>query len=340
MKWFAKKVFERREKIKAIRPIKSFLKILRRKHILPCKLPKTNTFIGSIIFVVVIYVIGVAFLDFVVTKVGIRNVLTRYSIVKNSLLYQETFDKIASMLVVYDVEVKNQPLEFIRLGRNNDGGYVVPVAALESSDVLMGYGIGDDISFERAFSQYFDKTSFGFDCGVQNIETGDSRCHFFSECIGNSNHLMWDQVSSGQIYSFYDQLRRFGLIGKKIFVKMDIEGAEFDVIDDILKYAQQITGIVLEVHTPEGDPIKTLNLLSSLSNDFVLVHLHGTNLALNHFKTKYAKNSVPTVLELTYINKNLLSSYKISKNQKHPQSIDQRDCINIPECEFEILPIN
>jgi len=101
------------------------------------------------------------------------------------LLHQKNFDKIASMLVVYDV--KNPSLNFIRLGRNNDGGYVLPVEALEAADVLMGYGIADDISFEREFSRRFNKPSFGFDCGVQNIETGDNRCCFFSECIGTSN---------------------------------------------------------------------------------------------------------------------------------------------------------
>lgn len=337
MKWFTKKEFDGRYEVKLIR---NFRKILRRKHLESCELLKTNTLVGFSALAVIIYVIGVIFFDVVITKVGIRKVLTSYSIAKNSLLYQEIFDKIASMLAVYDVEVQNQPLKFVRLGRDNDGGYVVPVEAVEASDALIGYGIADDISFEREFSQRFDKPSFGFDCGVQNIETGDSRCHFFSECIGNSDHLMWDQVSSGQIHSFYDQLRRFGLIDKKIFIKMDIEGAEFDVMDDILKYAQQIMGIVLEVHTPSDDPIKTLKLLSSLKRYFVLVHLHGTNLSINHFKTKYAKNVVPTVLELTYINKKLLSSYKISKNQKHPHPIDQRDCINIPECEFEIIPMD
>ncbi|MCR4555245.1 MAG: hypothetical protein K5766_00325 [Alphaproteobacteria bacterium] len=168
------------------------------------------------------------------------------------------------MLAVYDVEVQNQPLKFVRLGRDNDGGYVVPVAALELSDALMGYGIGDDISFERDFSQRFDKPSFGFDCGVQNIETGDSRCHFFSECIGTSKCLFSNQVSSGHISTFSNQLQRMGLIGKKIFVKMDIEGAEFDVIDDILSHVKNITGIVLEIHISNRNPKRALETLSSL----------------------------------------------------------------------------
>ncbi len=256
----------------------------------------------------------------------------------NNFLYQNTFDKIASELVVYDAKVNNIPLEFIRLGRNNDGGYVVPVAALKSADVLMGYGIADDISFERDFSRRFDKPSFGFDCGVQNIETEDSRCHFCSECIGTSQYLYKNQLSSERISSFSQQLQRLGLMNKKIFIKMDIEGAEFDVMDDILKYAQNITGIVLEIHIPYNDPKKVLKTLSELSHCFILVHLHGNNCSNFYFKTEHSTHPVPTVLELTYINKNLVDFYEISNNQKHPKSIDQPNFFRNPECEFEIIP--
>ena len=119
---------------------------------------------------------------------------------------------------------------------------------------------------------------------------------------------------------------------------MDIEGAEFDVLNDILNYSNNITGIVFELHIPRGSPEKALKILSSMDRYFVLVHLHGTNISLDYFKTKYAKNYIPSVLELTYINKNLLSSYEISKNQKHPSPIDQPDCPGLPDCEFEIIP--
>lgn len=119
MKWFTKKEFDGRYEVKLIR---NFRKILRRKHLESCELLKTNTLVGFSVLAVIIYVIGVIFFDVVITKVGIRKVLTSYSIAKNSLLYQEIFDKIASMLAVYDVEVQNQPLKFVRLGRDNDGG--------------------------------------------------------------------------------------------------------------------------------------------------------------------------------------------------------------------------
>src|SRR5262245_49412372 len=40
----------------------------------------------------------------------------------------------------------------IRVGRDEDGGYVVPVAAVENTRLLLGIGINDDWSFEEAFA--------------------------------------------------------------------------------------------------------------------------------------------------------------------------------------------
>ena len=46
---------------------------------------------------------------------------------------------------------------------------------------------------------------------------------------------------------------------------------------------------------------------------------------------------MPQVLELTYINKNLVRNYKISANQTHPLSIDMPNCKNRPDYNFTLL---
>jgi len=241
------------------------------------------------------------------------------------------FNKIRRMLLIYDAIIGNNTLEFIRLGKENDGGYVVPIVALETADVLMGYGIATDISFERDFSKLFNKPSYGFDCGVENINTGDSNCHFINECIGTSNYLYKSQASSGKISTYSEQIKNLKLSNKKIFIKMDIEGAEYIVMNDILKYSKNITGIVIEIHYSNEKEV--LKLLSSLSRNFILLHLHGNNCCSCKLTNKFP---VPVVIELTYINKNLVSSYKFSKNQKHPLPIDQPNIKNKKDCVFDI----
>jgi hypothetical protein len=47
---------------------------------------------------------------------------------------QQILDKLTTLLKIYSVQDDNGPLKFIRLGRDNDGGYVVPEKALEAAD--------------------------------------------------------------------------------------------------------------------------------------------------------------------------------------------------------------
>jgi len=234
------------------------------------------------------------------------------------------------LLQTYNVKVNNANVELIRMGKQNDGGYVIPVEAMRAADVMLGYGIDNDISFEREFSQRYDKASYGFDCGVRNIETGHDKCYFLSECIGTSYYLYGNQQSSGKIFTFDEQLDRLRLTNKKIVLKMDIEGAEYYVIDDLLKHQQQITGIVIEVHFTRASLESTYRLFSKLNEHFLLLHLHGNNCC------QCKLNEIPPVLELTYINKNLVSSYELTNNHKYPLPIDQQNCKHFMDCSFEI----
>jgi hypothetical protein len=41
--------------------------------------------------------------------------------------------------------------DLVRLGKNNDGGYLVCKNSIEVSDCLISFGINDDFSFEENF---------------------------------------------------------------------------------------------------------------------------------------------------------------------------------------------
>jgi len=44
---------------------------------------------------------------------------------------------------------------FVRLGRNNDGGYIVPVDAAKDSSLLLSFGLDDDWLTCSIILQYF-----------------------------------------------------------------------------------------------------------------------------------------------------------------------------------------
>ena len=239
---------------------------------------------------------------------------------------------------VYSAQDHNGPLLLKRIGRDYDGGYVVAEKSLRLADVLLGYGIADDISFEETFSNLYGKPSYGFDGGAQEVKSKNKLFTFVRECIASDEFLYKGQNSSGKVSTFSQQVSKLGLKNKKIFIKMDIEGAEYEAFPDILRHhSKNVTGIVLELHFKSLASIKkAIKLLSDINEEFLLVHVHGNNAGGARFSTQGVSGKIPYLIELTYINRNLITGFEVLANQKHPQAIDMINVPSMPEAEFEI----
>lgn len=264
--------------------------------------------------------------------VGMFVVIAGYAHSGFAVTNQENLDAIAKLLKVYQASDTNGPIILQRIGRANDGGYVIPELAIQKADVVLGYGILNDISFEEQASAIYQKPAYGFDCTSPSPHIENKEVSFVSSCIVSN-----DCIASGaencssfnreKISSFDQQLDTFNLRGKKIFIKMDIEGNEYDTIPDILRHATNVTGIVMEIHFMDDAQItKALNLMQALNKDFLLIHVHGNSYCQHRFTTKHALGSITRVSELTYINRNLVSNYAFSLNQSHPTQLDMSNC--------------
>jgi len=252
----------------------------------------------------------------------------------------EILEEFVSHLKIYDTYNQDKPIELIRIGKDFDGGYIVPKISLEKSDALIGYGIRDDISFEEAYSNLYNKESYGFDCDAKQLNIQNKLTHLIKECIAtdkfleNTNAL----IDKSKISSFSQQLSNLSLKEKNIFIKMDIEGAEFEALPDVLKFSKNITGIAIEIHfwRDASDFKKAIELLKLIEQDFILVHLHASNCRNSGFYTKNSTGPISRTLEFSFINKNLVQKYQISKNQTHPSDMDMTICPTIEDLPFTI----
>ena len=253
----------------------------------------------------------------------------------------------ADLLKTYTVYDATGPIKLFRNGKFFDGGYIVPDIAFKNADALLGYGVAGDISFEEQFSEKYNKDSYGFDCSIDHIDINNKLTHFIPECI-STNEFIGSQSGSLKATSFTQQLKNLSLEGKKLFIKMDIEGAEYGALPIILKNAKDITGIVIELHLDLGEKYKlsqtlekAMELLSRINQDFFLVNVHGNNCGIRSnnfsFTTTNAIGNVPKLLELTYINKNLAIGAHLSADQSHPSKIDMPNCPDFEDTNFEIL---
>ena len=202
--------------------------------------------------------------------------------------------------------------------------YMCPKIALEKSDALMGYGVFRDIDAEIMYSNSYDKPSYAFDCGISDFKITNKLCHFESSCIGTDEFILKEenQISSGKIHTFGQKLKELGLEDKKVFIKMDIAGAEAKVLPDILKYSDNITGMSICFHFKSANQIyKNIEVIKKLKENFVLVaRADHSYRRINKKKCKYVNNSFAEMVVLSFVNKNLINKYYIDWNQTSIQT--------------------
>ena len=239
--------------------------------------------------------------------------------------FEKLFDELISKLLVYNVKYKEGKSNKILLEKNFSR--IVDEILFNKTDILLGWGISKDIEFEQNFSLVYNKLSYGFDCGINSIKINSLKCKFQNECIGSDKYIRKSlgQVSSKKIHNFEDKLKELKLEDKKIFVKLSFAlDGEYEVLDDILKHSDQITGIIIALQLRDSEQIlKALEMVDKLNKDFVLISRNPSNLHKND-KNKYGTYiNTPSykgylgynLFFLVYANKNLLSDYSISLNQ-------------------------
>lgn len=247
-----------------------------------------------------------------------------------------------SNLQVYYVSDQQEDIKLSRYGREADGGYIVADKSFEVADVVMSYGVAGETSFEEHFLKQYHKDLYAFDCGVNDVFLEPKNLfHFFSQCLATDSSLTKGQQSSGSSASFSQQITLLGLKDKNIFIKMDIEGAEYDGWKGIMPYVQHITGIAMEIHLGKEDRLnKAIQLTSDLNKHFYLLNVHGNNCPKPRHATfaniPGSDDRLPVLLELTYINKNLVDHAVLSTDQTHPSRLDVPNCPEKPELRFDL----
>jgi hypothetical protein len=223
------------------------------------------------------------------------------------------------------VKIKSSISDLIRLGPNFDGGYVVNKTALNISDILYCYGVGHNYDFENDYSKMFEhKIVRMFDPTV-DIKLIRNNMHFLMEGLygfGMNNT------------SFEKHLILNGDENKNIFLKIDVEGSEYDFFEFLnFDFLKNVTGLVIEFH--ELYDYKTRcrfkNIIFNLLKNYDITHLHGNNhTALLEFDGGFLFPSTP---EITFIRKDLNNfSQYISRSYPiegldYPNNIHAKDYV-------------
>jgi len=212
---------------------------------------------------------------------------------------------------------QNVFLDKKRIGPLEDGGYVMPEIVLEKCSALFTYGVGTDTRYEEDFVETYNKKAYLFDHTTGQPSWEKNNLIFTPEGLGNKENCK-------EWFEHYDQ---FNIKGD-IFLKVDIEGTERTYFNetDISKLNEKVLGIAIEIHYIDNIEYREqcINLLEKLKEGFILCHIHGNSWSPS---VPIEDESVPTVLELSFINKRYVNNYE-EDTQDYP--IEGLDFSNNP----------
>ena len=226
--------------------------------------------------------------------------------------------------------IPNKVDDLIRLGNNRDAGYVVPSSSIKNCDFLISFGMAENFSMERDFLKlnnqnqihmydhtidrnFFYKRIYKsikrllyFKSNIKNIKKKIKDFEDYKNIIKNKNVIHFKDKIGGQNDTSISEVISKISSNKKIFLKSDIEGDEFNFVNDINKNSENIHLMAIEFHFLNKNRLIFKNAIIELKKNFNLIHLHGNNYA------GYCEDGLPKVLEITFTNK---KHYKVNENQ-------------------------
>ena len=196
---------------------------------------------------------------------------------------------------------------YIRLGSKNDGGYVVDLESIKNSRTLVSFCICDNWEFEKDFKKkintlklflFDNQTSIKF--FIKRIFTSILKFNLYLGLINLIKLIdfirikkFFTKVTIGiakNELSLSEILSRNKLTDN-IFLKCDIEGSEYRILDEIIENQTKFSGIAIEFHDVDLHLSKIKTFINHL--DLKICHIHPNNFS-------NVINGIPISIEMTF----------------------------------------
>lgn len=245
-----------------------------------------------------------------------------------------------------------------RLGRLQDGGYLVSGRTIEDSDALLGLGVSDDWSFEKEFLG-LKQPGFRIDCYDDRVS---ARKFFFRSINGALNSVVRpsrEHFRRALLYPRYLAFfarnpnvrlfrERVGRDGKgetglaaileriapatRVFAKIDIEGSEYLLMDDLLLFADSFSGFCIEFHEVDALQDRVCDFCEQAADRFVITHVHGNNMG------GIGPSGLPNALECTFELRETLAGAVVDGGRSYPLAgLDYPNDPGLPDYGLEFF---
>lgn len=213
--------------------------------------------------------------------------------------------------------------DLVRLGNKRDSGYVISKEALSKVDFMLSFGMSNNWSFEENFLRFNSKNKIhiydhtvGYKFFLINLIKSIKRIFYFKsnfenifnklkDLIGyyilrNNNRVKHLQIKvSNKNFEKEENLQKIfrKVKNKKILLSIDIEGDEYKIMHNIVKYEKLIHLLVIEFHFIDKKKSSFKRIIKNLKKKFDIIHIHGNNY------TSFCEDGIPITLEVTMRNR-------------------------------------
>ena len=225
---------------------------------------------------------------------------------------------------IQPVALSNCSLE--RFGERNDGGYLVCGNLLQDVSAGYSYGINGYDGWGCEVSRRLKVPVHQYDCFNLTepvCEGGDTRFH--RECVGPTAY----RDRSGRVFdTMQAQMAANGDGGRRVIVKIDVEGAEWDAFAQTDEETlARIDQLVVEFHLIHE--ARFLAVVRKLKKHFEVAHLHYNNSSC----TPVARPHPATVFEALLVSKRLAIVDRAAPAPKRPHPLDAVNNTSLPDCQ-------
>ena len=246
--------------------------------------------------------------------------------------------------------------ECLRIGLKQDGGYVIRKNELNSVEKIISLGMGsnyEDWSFELYFLKrkknlqifFYDYTVskknylFGifrvfrrfikFRYKFEDLKKITINFIYYLRLLKSKNifHIR-KKICSNPKNSSEENIKNIlkKIDNKNILLKVDIEGTEYEVIDDIFDNCDKVVSIIIEFHNIDKFESIFEKKIKKLKSKYEIIHVHGNN------NDGTLDTNLPITLEVTMVNKKCFKyedqkfNYNFPvKNLDYPNNLHKKD---------------
>lgn len=209
----------------------------------------------------------------------------------------------------------HQEFPLVRLGSARDGGYLVDQRLLGCD--LLSFGIAGDWQFEKDWLTFSDNKAriVTYDGSIGSLKfigtaiSSSFRLHKPTLVLRNwvnvvdyhrfikaktvfHKKFITHSLSDDNHETFATALQRNGL-QYPVFLKIDIEGNEYDLLDLIVQRQQDIAGLAIEFHSP-------LSNIEAISAFVTRLNLNITNVHANNCLPKENREDAEPSIEISF----------------------------------------